>query len=191
MKRNTSATVLCAIVLAGCASTNRYELSKDSTGRLVRLDTQTGELMLIEGDRLTPIMGTATVPTQTGSKIPQVTLPDAGNSWPELTVPALGNARAALTSAWHDGKLHYVLELYPLSKRLKLVHSEYYSRSTFSLILSDTAGKQTARTDVPTSRLTRVISTTRNAEELSAEGDIAISKEDYDRLADWQLLWNP
>jgi len=191
MNRNTAAAVLCAIALSGCAATNRYELSKDSAGRLVRLDTRTGEVMSIEGDRLTPITGTAATAAQTGPKIQQVTLPEGGRSWPVLTVPALGNPSAALTSDWRDGNLHYVLELYPLSKRLKLVHSEYYGDSSFSLIVSDATGKQSARTDLPTSRLTRVFSTARNIEELSAEGDIPMTKEQYDSLAGWQLLWNP
>jgi hypothetical protein len=57
--------------------------------------------------------------------------------------------------------------------------------------VSDAAGGQVARTDVPASRLMRAVSTTRKVEELSAEGDIAMSKEDYNRLAGWHLLWNP
>lgn len=188
MNRNYLAAVLCVLALAGCAATNRYALSKDSAGRLVRLDTQTGEVTLIEGERLTPIQGAAAAVEQTG---PQVVLPEGGKSWPTLALPQLGDTRAALTSDWRDGKLHYVLELYPLTKRLNLAHSGYYSNASFSMTMSDTNGKQIARTDLPTGRLARVISNTRNMEELSAEGDIPMSKESYDGIAGWGLLWNP
>ena len=191
MNRNTVAAILCVFTLMGCAATNRYALSKDSAGRLVRLDTRTGEVMLIEGGRLTPMEGAAATAAQASPQVPQLTLPEGGKSWPTLAVPSLGNPGAALTSDWRDGNLHYVLELYPLSKRLKLVHSGYYGDSSFSLIVSDATGKQSARTDLPTSRLTRVFSATRNIEELSAEGDIPMTKEQYDSLAGWQLLWNP
>ena len=191
MNRNTVTAILCVVTLMGCAATNRYALPKDSAGRLVRLDTRTGEVMLIEGGRLTPMEGAAATAAQTSPQVPQLTLPEGGKSWPTLAVPSLGNPNAALTSDWRDGNLHYVLELYPLSKRLKLVHSGYYGDSSFSLIVSDATGKQSARTDLPTSRLTRVFSATRNIEELSAEGDIPMTKEQYDSLGGWQLLWNP
>ena len=188
MNRNYLAAVLCVLALAGCAATNRYALSKDSAGRLVRLDTQTGEVTLIEGEQLTPIKGAAATVAQTG---PQVELPEGGKSWPTLAVPQLGDTDAALTTDWRDGKLHYVLELFPLSKRLRLAHSGYYSNASFTMTVSDKNGKQIARTDLPTGRLARVTSNARNMEELSAEGDIPMSKEDYDSVAGWELLWNP
>lgn len=188
MNRTYLAAVLSALALVGCAGTDRYELSKDSTGRLVRLDTRTGEVALVEGDRLTPIKGTAAALARTG---PQVALPEGGKSWPALTSPLLGDTGAALTTSWQDGKLHYVIELYPLSKRLKLVHSGYYSNSFFSVEAYDAAGKQVARIDLPTSRLARTVSNARNMEELSAGGDIAMTKMDYASLASWRLLWNP
>jgi hypothetical protein len=188
MNRNYAAAILCVLALAGCAATNRYELSKDNAGRLVRLDTQTGEVMLIEGDRLTPITGASVA--QAGAQLPQVALPQGGKSWPTLAMPQLGSTSAALTSHWRDGKLHYVLELYPLSKRLRLVQSGYYINSSFSMTLSDTAGKQMARVDLPASQLARVTGSSRNVEELSAEGDIPMTKEEYDTLAAWRLLWN-
>jgi hypothetical protein len=191
MNRNHVTAILCILALAGCATSNRYELSKDNAGRLVRLDTRTGEVTLIEGEKLTPIKGATASGVHTNPEAPQVTLPEGGKAWPTLTVPQLGTTSAELTSYWQDGKLHYVLELYPFLKRLKLVHNGYYNNSSFSLILSDTAGKQVARTDLPTERLARVTSSTRNVEELSAEGDIPMTKEDYDSLAGWQLLWNP
>ncbi len=188
MNRNYVTAILCVLTLAGCAATNRYELSKDSAGLLVRLDTQTGEVMLIEGEQLSPIKVTAAPVTQSE---PQVQLPEGGKSWPTLTLPQLGATSAALTTYWQDDKPHYVLELYPVTKRLKLVHSGYYSNSSFSLVLNDATGKQLSRIDLPMSRLALVIGNTRDVEVLAAEGDIQITKEGYQSVAGWQLLWNP
>lgn len=191
MKSTLPAAALCLLVLAGCATTDRYQLSKDDKGRLIRLDTQTGEVMLIEGEKLTP------APRATGSnskvkpRIPLVTLPNGGKAWPPITLPDLGNGNASLTSYWYNGKLHYVIELYPLSKRLRLLDRGYYRNASFSLILNDETGKRLAWTAIPTTRLQHTINKRRKMEQLSAEGVIVMKKQEYDRLADWQLQWNP
>ena len=194
MKRNYATAILCIITLAGCAANHRYQLSKDDAGRLVRLDTQTGEVTLIEGDQLTPVKGSAATAVQTApqdEQIPQVVFPDGGKKWPTLTLPELGNTQAELTSYWHNGELHYVLELHPLSKRLKLVYTGYYSNPSFSLIVNNAAGKRVVWTNLPTSHLKHTTNKTRNMEQLSVEGVIRISKDEYDNLAKWELRWNP
>jgi hypothetical protein len=194
MNRNYATAILCILTLAGCAASNRYQLSKDDAGRIVKLDTQTGEVMLIQGDQVTPVKGTAATTAQAGpqdEQIPQVTLPDGGKSWPTLTLPELGDTNAELTSYWYNGKLHYVLELHPLSKRLKLVYSGYYSNPSFSLIVNNAAGKQVVWTNLPTNRLKHTINKTHKVEQLSAEGVILMSKDEYDSLAKWELRWNP
>ena len=194
MKYNYPAVALCVLTLAGCAATHRYQLSRDDAGRLVRLDTQTGEVALIEGDKVTQVKGTAEATVSAapqGEQIPPVSLPNGGKSWPALTLLDLGNTNAALTSYWYNGKLHYVLELYPFSKRLKLVYGGYYRNASFTLMVNNKAGKQVVWTAVPSNRLKHTISQTRNVEQLSAEGVIVMTKEDYDSLAGWQLQWNP
>jgi hypothetical protein len=194
MKRNYATAILCVLTLAGCAANHRYQLSKDDAGRLVRLDTRTGEVMLIQGDQITPVKGSAATADQTGpqdEQIPQVVLPDGGKKWPTLTLPELDNTNAELTSYWYNGKLHYVLELHPLSKRLKLIYSGYYSNPSLSLIVKNAAGKRVVWTNLPTSRLKHTINKTRKVEQLSVEGVIRVSKDEYDSLANWELRWNP
>jgi len=185
--------VLLGLLLAGCA-TNRYEMTRDDAGRLIRLDKQTGEVMLVEGDKLTPLAGSAAASAQTGAEdkeIPQVDIPDGGKSWPTLTVPELGDASAELTSYWYNGKMRYVIELYPLSKRLKLVFSGYYTNPTFTLSMNNVEGKQVVWTALAGSRLKHTINKKHNTEELSAEGIVAMSKAEYESLANWQLRWSP
>ena len=194
MNRNAAAATLCVLILAGCAAGNRYELSKDNAGRVIRLDTQTGEVMLVEGNQLTTLKETTEANVKTNVKdeeIPQVEIPDGGKSWPTLTIHELGNTNAELTSYWYNGKLHYVLELYPFSKWLNLVYAGYFPNPSFTLVLNDATDKQVAWTNLSANRLQRKINKTRNAGELSAEGVITMTNEDYDRLAAWQLQWNP
>lgn len=191
MHRTYLTAGLCALILAGCAATHRYQLSKDDKGHLVRLDTQTGQVMLIEGDQVTPAQGETATEGQANPQIPQVKLPNGGKAWPTTTIPELDNANVALTSYWYNGKLHYVIELYPLSKRLKLVYSGYYSHPSFSLILKDKAGRRVAWTAVPANRLKHTLNMIHKTEELSAEGVIVMTKQEYDSLAGWHLLWNP
>ena len=189
------AAILTVLILAGCA-TGRYQLSRDEAGRLVRLDTQTGEVMLVEGDKLTPVkaaeMGTVTAkPVFKEEKISTIELPNDGKSWPTLTVPDLGNANAVLTSYWYNGKMRYVLELYPMSKRLKLVYARYYTNPSFSITMDDTTGKQIVWTTLSGNRMKRTYNKKLKVDELSAEGIVVMTKDEYDSLASWQLQWNP
>lgn len=193
MNRNYPATLLCVLVLAGCA-TGRYELTRDEAGRLMRLDTQTGEVVLVEGDKLTPVKETKMGATKADTKdeeIPLVELPDNSKSWPMLTIPELGNASAELTSYWYNGKMRYVLELYPLSKRLNLIYGGYYTNPTFSLAMKNAAGKQVVWTALSGNRLKHSMNKKRKVEELSGEGVVVISKAEYDSLTNWELRWNP
>src|SRR5262245_2789159 len=44
---------LLAFSLAGCDQLGgRYELSKDSKGRTIRLDKRTGEMVIVDGDKI-------------------------------------------------------------------------------------------------------------------------------------------
>lgn len=194
MNRRCIAATLCILALAGCVENNRYQLSKDNAGRLVRLDTRTGEVTLIDAEKLPSIPEAAAGKDENSredSEIAQTTLPEGGKPWPVLAMPELGDTNAGLTSYWDDGKLHYVLELYPFSKRLRLVSSGYYINPSFTLLVSNAAGDQVASTVLATKHLKHTINKIRNLEELSAEGVIPMSKEDYDSLASWQLKWNP
>lgn len=188
-------TILIVLILAGCA-TSRYQLSRDAEGRIIRLDTQTGEVMLVEGDKLTPVkapeMGLGTAKhVFKEEEISTVELPDGGKSWPTLTVPDLGNANAELTSYWHNGKMRYVLELYPMSKRLKLIYARYYTNPTFTLTMNDTAGKQVMWNALPGNQMKRTYNKSLKVKELSSEGVVVMTKGEYDSLASWQLQWNP
>ena len=169
-------------------------MTRDEAGRLIRLDTQTGEVALVEGDKLTSLKGTemdATKADAKGEEIPLVELPDNGISWPTLTISELGNANAELTSYWYNGKMRYVLELYPLSKRLKLVYGGYYTNPTFSLAMKNATGKQVVWTALSGNRMKHTINKKRKVEELSGEGVVVITKSDYESLANWQLHWSP
>ena len=193
MKRSYLSILLGVLVLAGCAS-GRYQLTRDDAGRLVRLDTQTGDVMLVEGEKLTPLKETKTAAAKTDAAdeaIPQVELPNGGKSWPSLTIPELGNAKAELTSYWYNGKMHYVLELYPLSKRLKLVYGGYYNNPTFSLAMENAAGKQVVWTALSGNRMKHTINKKRQVDELSGEGVVVMTKGEYESLANWRLQWNP
>ena len=182
---------LCILILAACAAPQRYQLSKDDKGRLVRLDTQTGQIMLIDDDKLVSAQTTASEQSASERQIPLVKLPNGGKAWPPITMPDLGNANAALTTYWYNGKMHYVIELYPMSKRLKLVYNGYYNNPSFSLVLNDNADKQVVWTSVAGNRSKHTFSKRLKTEELSMEGVIVISKREYDRIAGWQLQWNP
>lgn len=181
--------MLTFLALASCATPDRYELSKDQEGRLVRLDKQTGEVVLIDTGKLNPVTFAPAADAPTGSELPFVQAPEDSKTWPVLTLTELGNASAELTTYWQEDRLHYILQLYPISKRLKLAQSDYYSGSSFSLRLSDAADNQVAGIELPAKQLARTLNASRHDEQLSIQGDMAMSSEDYAGLANWQLTW--
>jgi len=191
MYRNHLSAILCIVILAGCAASERYALSTDDQGRLVRLDTRTGEVMLIEDGQLTPEQDKAAPEAKPRPEPPKAASPKDGKAWPVLTLPELGNTRAALTTHWFNGKLHFGIELYPFSKRLKLVNDGYYRNSSLSLAFNDNTGKRAASTIISAIRLKHTTNKIRKMKELSVEGVILMTRQKYDSLADWQLRWNP
>ena len=151
--------------------------------------------MLVEGDKLTPVkdtgMGLTAKPVFKEEEISTVELPDGGKSWPTLTVPDLGNANAELTSYWYNGKMRYVLELHPMSKRLKLIYARYYTNPSLSITMDDSTGKQVVWTALSGNRMKRTYNKKLKVDELSAEGVVVMTKGEYESLASWQLRWNP
>ena len=193
MHRRYLVIPLAMLILAGCAA-GRYQLARDDAGRLIRLDSQTGETMLVEGDKLMPLEETQEPAEKKDAKeteIPEVELPNGGKTWSTLTIPELGNAKADLTSYWYNGKMRYVLELYPLSKRLNLVYGGYYNNPTFYISMKNAAGKQVVWTALSGNRLKHTVNKKRKIDELSGEGVVVMSKDEYESLANWQLQWKP
>lgn len=58
------------IGLSACdqISTSRYEITKDQSGRTLRLDKRTGEIAVVEGERIAPIGDAKTVDAEKSTR---------------------------------------------------------------------------------------------------------------------------
>jgi hypothetical protein len=124
--RSALLTALLAIALQSCdqlPGKDRYEIKQDSSGRTIRLDKQTGEISILEGDKLTPIQEEAdkkateqrrvAAEAATQSKLQALALPTMRLSKP---FEMIGVKATAMDTMRTDGKLYFQLQLHPAPK---------------------------------------------------------------------------
>ena len=87
-------------------SPNRYEITKDQSGRTLRLDKRTGEIAVIEGERIAPIRDAKAVDAEKATKVGDLA---RVKNYPPLR-PSNFGVEASLLTSWQDGKLLYALD---------------------------------------------------------------------------------
>src|SRR5437773_6332151 len=101
----SSLILVLASFIAGCNKPpdgdNRYTLSKDASGRTIRLDKQTGEIAIVDGLEIRPLKNATQATAERAAKGKELEEP---KSWPDVDIPQIG-ARASLSTAWRDGKM--------------------------------------------------------------------------------------
>jgi len=102
-----------AVTLVGCdqiSQSNRYEISKDQTGRTLRIDKRTGDIAVIEGEKITPLRDAKEIDTNRVSE--DVALARM-KEFPNVKVQHMV-LEATLRTSWQDGKVLYSVDLLPL-----------------------------------------------------------------------------
>ena len=107
----TVALLGCLSLLTSCDQIgNRYEITKDQSGRTLRLDKRTGEVAVIEGERIVPIRSAKDADAE--KQIVVKSLADA-KSFPSIELHPFG-LNAELQTSWQDGKLRYSVIFKPV-----------------------------------------------------------------------------
>jgi hypothetical protein len=209
MSRALALIAAFAVAAAGCQNEdrNRYELSKDSTGRTVRLDKQTGEIAIVQGDQIAPLKSSSEVAAKRATSVADL---ETMKQWKSRDITPIG-ARAALSTSWRDGKLYYSFVLRDLSIALlveqwvkdenrkdfpevdKKKHQDTLAKllthGPYVLELQDGNGFVVKKIAVPANTMTSIVDSEGARDYYQTKNTAEMSEEDYRHVSSWTVMW--
>ena len=199
-----AAFLLSVTALTACDQiSNRYEITKDQTGRTLRLDKRTGEISVIEGERIVPVRSGKDVDQE--KAMSTRTLATA-KDFPNVALPQFG-VEAQLRTSWQDGKLLYALSFRPGTPKpaadtengegAKQTADKPKSTKSSSTDWVRVKGYQyfLLLEDVPfqlareTLTFTEVVNDSEKTIGMDAKGSIPMSSDTYRRIDLWNVEW--
>jgi hypothetical protein len=176
--------IMIAFACYGCKS-NRYEIQRDSQGRTVRLDKETGEIAIVEGDKLIKVEEKVGSPKEENpfDKV----LVNQPRVWPEISIPQIGVSRVALVTVYREGRISYKLSLQPVPHGWKT-----RSRLTtfpFTLKFLDAAGLEVVSHSPLSGEVTNVVNPTGQVVGLEIDSNVQCRMELFEQVASWNLTW--
>lgn len=202
--RRAPILLLLLFLLSSCDQfSNRYEISKDQKGRTVRLDKRTGEIAIVEDDKILLLKDAKDIEQKQKKATDRL---GEFKYWPLLDIPQF-KIQAKLTTVWRDGYALYAVELRPFSGKAKgkgftpiesdkkqekpapSINPEPVIRAlenrTLFLILEDMpfelANEQL--------KFSRVVDDSSKPIGMDAKGQLSISKESYEKIDNWNIQW--
>jgi hypothetical protein len=196
------AIAILAFSLSACDQIgSRYELSKDSKGRTLRLDKRTGEMVVIDGDKIVLLRDAK---EEERKEMEAVERAGIFKYWPSMQLPNF-KAEVKLTTVWRDGDVLYAVDFSPskegkgkseassssdkksgpLAKDDSAAIILAIQRHTFSLLLLDTPF-ELARVEL---KFSQVVDDQNKPIGLRANGRIKMSRESYQKVDVWNVLW--
>lgn len=201
-----SMTCITILMLTGCDQ-NRYELGKDASGNTIRLDRRSGEVAIIKGDQIRTLKDAAQADAERKARLAEL---EKFKSWKDLDTTNLG-ARFTLSTSWRSGKMYYKFDVYSLriakefqkwidasqEKNLPLPKIDAKQRSSellkvmshrpFTVELNDGNGFRLAAIEILNP--IRIVDDDGLAISFEDKGNIALSEDEYQRIAGWELRW--
>jgi hypothetical protein len=162
-------------VLAGC-----YEMKQDDKGRTVKVNKITGELSVIEGDKIIKLKGEKEV------KAEQEAAKKLGETkrWPEIPLTIAEGVNARLVTKWSDGIMYYQ---FFIDKNLR-GKGNYFARLTIQL--HDSASFLIEEIPVPVSNLTGSVGLDgKTIESMEYKGQKPLSEDTYKKISEWNVSW--
>jgi hypothetical protein len=143
-KRIRAFAVFISLWTLACSS-DRYTL-QEKAGSKVRLDKQTGELAVLNGDHLVFVKAPGVPTADTTLSKPR--------HWPMDSVGSKSPmALELVTTKWADGRFFYQVFLGPISDDIK--NAAESPRSRITLYLQDSAGFNLAEIPIPLNEMVR------------------------------------
>lgn len=168
--------IMTVVVLAGC-----YDMKQDDKGRTVKVNKLTGEIYVIEGDRLIKLKGEKEV------KVEQDAAKKLGEAktWPVIPLTIAGGAEVRLITKWSNGFMYYQ---FFINKNLR-GKGNYLSRLTIKF--HDDASFLIDEIPVPVSSMTGVLSLDgRKVQRMEYKGQRLMEQETYKKIRDWNVGWS-
>lgn len=167
---------------------DRYEIKEDKYGRTLRLDKKTGELVVIDGSRMTEVKTEEKLAEEKHQHEVQAAPLRLPKEWAAIDISPIGVNSAKLTTVWKSDLIQYRLIIEPVPSAL-VIEKSNWPLSPFTLILLDQNQFKVVETEVYSSSITSLISDNGKPSGLSIEGTINCSREQYESLYSWSLAW--
>ena len=163
------------LLIAGC-----YEMKQDEKGRTVKINKITGEVSVIEGNRIIKLKDENEIKAeQEATK----KLEDA-KTWQDIPLLISGSTKASLITKWSDGNLYYQ---FFVDKNLR-GKGKYLAKLTIQLF--DNASFLIKDIPVSVSSMTGQVGLDgKTIESMEFKGQISMSEDAYKKIKEWNVVW--
>lgn len=168
--------VIVLSVAAGC-----YEMKQDDKGRTVKVNKITGDISVIEGDKIIKLKGEKEV------KAEQEAAKKLGDAkrWPEVNLAIANGTNARLVTKWNDGIMYYQ---FFIDKNLR-GKGNYLAR--VSIQLHDNASFLIEEIPVSVSSMTGSLGIDgKTIESMEYKGQRLMTEETYKKISEWNVTWS-
>jgi hypothetical protein len=157
----------------------RFELERNGSGQLVRLDRQTGEIAVLDGSRLVPVTQPDPINEVASLAKPRV--------WPAIAIQDVVPYYASvLHTSWRDNLVSYrfILSSGPLARSKGLA-----AFRSFDVLLQDEAGFVLAKFTLQANNMVQALGDDKTPVTFEVSDSVAMSSEAYKRATSWQVHW--
>ncbi len=179
-------SLFLAALFGGCLRNEQYDLITSQSGRIYRLNKNSGEVSLVEGTKITKLLE----PIESELTKEAAKLLTEAKTWPMKSLPQLDTLEVSLTTRWREGNMYYIFYVSPYNKRLSDAHDSYLSSKNFTIKLMDADGFVLIDVPITLSSMTRVVDETGKPKGLQMNDHVSCSSEMYLALDHWSSSWN-
>jgi hypothetical protein len=171
---------LLSVVVAFAVLTGCYDTKQDAKGRTVKINRFTGEMSVIDGDKIIKLK------TEKDVKAEQEATEQLGESMTWTAIPILNKyANTTLKTKWSDGNIYY--QLY-IDKNLRDI-ANY--NAELAIELYDTESFIIRAITVRVNRMVVAVdSDGRTIDAMQYKEKMSMSENAYKKIVKWDIIWS-
>lgn len=156
-------------------------MKQDEKGRTVKINKITGEVSVIEGDKILKLKN------ENDIKAEQEAIKKLGEAktWTEIPLSIAGDTKAMLITKWSDGNLYYQ---FFVDKNLRGKGNNF---ANLTIQLHDDASFLIGDIRVPVSSMTGQVGVNSNTiKSMEFKGQMPMSVDTYKKVKEWNVVWS-
>ena len=168
--------IIFSLIFPGC-----YEAKQDDKGRTVKINKLTGEVSVIDGDKIIKLKDDKDLRAEqeASRKLGEPKI------WPKISLSILGGINARLITKWSDGNVYYQ---FFIDKNL---HGKVKSFSRFNVQFDDRANFLVDEIPITVSSMTGLLGENEKAiRSMEYKGHKPMNEEKYKIIEMWNVTWS-
>lgn len=180
--------LLLVTSLLGCGQ-ERYKITEGKDGKAYRLDKKTGEMVLIEDNKIIPL---ETVESKRAKRTHEKILENP-IEWGEVQIPG-HNLKVKLKTSWRESKLYYEFTVFPYSSLERIYNKKesdpYYGVDYgFTIGLVDKNSFVIIKIPISLWIMDKFVNESGEISGLLINSNIGLSKDEYEAMATYSPGW--